>query len=198
MVGSVVPETTIVVAIMLVSSHVLDCVLTNGEIQDMGHDVQIQTFLTASTAFGAVAFDVASFGVVTFIKGEANTMDPSVVGLIFNEDLELNVTVVSEIDEFNLEEVPVIESEVVGVHFLVEVQPGKRRGGFLLVWEELVVAEFADVGRSDFGGRFGLPVGFAEGWLYDAGLFFDEEEGQGREEDKEPESLATTCHDYQQ
>jgi hypothetical protein len=48
-------------------------------------------------------------------------MYPSIMKLVIDEDLEFDIAVVCEIDELDLEEVPVVEGEVIGVYLFVEV-----------------------------------------------------------------------------
>ena len=100
--------------------------LSGGEIEGVADYIEIHSFLSASvTAFGAVGSNGSSFGIETLVKGETCTVNPSVMKLILNKYSKFDVAIVAEIDKGDLEEVPVVESEIVGVYFFIEVEPGE-------------------------------------------------------------------------
>jgi len=73
---------------------------------------------------------VATFGVETILKFETNAMGPSVMELVIDKHLEIDVTVVGEVNKLDFKEIPVVKSEVIGVYFFVQTQPSQRRSGF--------------------------------------------------------------------
>lgn len=138
MVGSVVPESSVLVTIVHGSRHIFDGMLSGCEVEIVVGDVEIQSSLLTATV-GAVASDFSTLRIETFIQAEAYSLDPSIMQLIIDPHFELDVTVVGEVDELDLEEVPVVKSEVIGVYLLVEVQPRKGRTGFEVGLGESVV-----------------------------------------------------------
>ena len=122
MVWSVVPKSSILISIMSESWQILDSLLSRCEIESVALDIEIHaSFVTSMTAFWAVSSNSSSFWVETLVKVESCPVNPSVVKLILDKYSELNVAIVAEVDKWNLEEVPVIESKVVCVYFFVKV-----------------------------------------------------------------------------
>lgn len=137
MVRSVVPESGILIAIMSKRWFVFDGMLPNGQVEGIGWDVEVEPFVFgAAWAFGAVgrwfglSFDVPSLGVETIVKFEANSLSPSVMQLVFNKHLKIDVTVIGEVNQLDLKEVPVVKSEVKSVDLLIQTQPSKWRTRF--------------------------------------------------------------------
>ena len=132
LVGSVVPKSTILVTVMHGSRHIFEGVLSGGEVEDIVGYVKIESFFLATTALAIIVSDVSTFRIKTVIKAEPNSLDPSVMQLIIDPYFELDVTVVCQIHKLDLEEIPVIKGEVVGVYFFVKVEP-RQRGAALKV-----------------------------------------------------------------
>ena len=184
-VGGVVPEPAVLVAVVPRPRRVPDGLLPGCQVEGVGPDVEVHAPLprAASAALLALGPDRPPVRVKAFVEVEARPHDPPVVELVLDEDLELDIAVVAEIHEGDLEKVPVVEGEEVGVDLLVEVEPPQRGADALLGPVQPVLPQRAYVGVPDLGqpGRVAVAGG-ADLGLEAGDVFFNHENRQEEEE----------------
>lgn len=138
----VVPETRIFVAIVTQITQIFCSILSNRDVEDVIGHIKIHTSFSTFASRAVTAnrqLDLSALRVKTLRQPKASPLFPSVVEVVFSKGAKLDVAFIGEINKLQLEVVPVVEGEGIGIDLLVEGQPLQRT--FVVEFSRLVQPE---------------------------------------------------------